>query len=112
MKSSGRSPTKSAFLKSLTQRSREKVDTDVIKSEPVTIFDKHNQIKKEKEDVARRARINENVLAKRKLQHEKERSLKLERQKLAHKLSIRPRDQKSALKLIDVAYELQDYFSV
>ena len=52
------------------------------------------------------------VLAKRKVQREKERLLKLERQKLTHKLSIRPRDQKSALKLIDVAYELQDYFSV
>ena len=111
MKASGRSPTKSAFLKSLTQSSRENVDASV-KNEPVTIFDKHMQIKKEKEDVARRGKINEIVLAKRKVQREKERLLKLERQKLTHKLSIRPRDQKSALKLIDVAYELQDYFSV
>lgn len=42
----------------------------------------------------------------------RERELKIKRRKLVNRLEMRPRDQKSLMQLVDIAYELEDYFSV
>lgn len=64
------------------------------------------------EDTRRRAELSANLMKERKKKLVRERELKVKRRKLVNKLDMRPRDQKSLIQLINVAYELEDYFSV
>lgn len=64
-----------------------------------------------RKDVAARLEQQEQLEHKRREQRAREKILKQQRRKLVNRLELRPRDQKSLVQLIDIAYELEDYHS-
>jgi tetratricopeptide (TPR) repeat protein len=109
--------SKSAFLKSsINSKQREErlqkqreVDAERAKE---SVIQRARREKKEQIEHDRKVRDAQFLYEARKNLEIKERELRQKRRKLVNKIEIRPHDKKSALSLIDVAYELGDYFQV
>jgi tetratricopeptide (TPR) repeat protein len=113
--------SKSAFLKSLSSKATSKARNTAKQSEAFALEEllrNENDVQRHRREAveakAREKRLNDAkaLFESRKeiALHEKE--LRYQRRKLVHKVHVRPGDKSSALKLIDVAYELGDYFQV
>jgi len=63
-----------------------------------------------KAELREREQLSAALLSERKEKAKREKELRVQRRKLVQKLVSRPRDKKSLIALIDVAYELEDYF--
>jgi hypothetical protein len=106
--------SKSAFLKAESFNSSSKGQSDASskfeRKEPNS--QKCRREKKESEEKLLRALMAKELYEKRKLKAAKEKDLRQQRRKLVHRLEVRPQDKKSALALIEVAYELEEYMQV
>jgi len=110
------SPTKSAFLKTISTVSVGKQNPN---EELVFVTEvKENAIQrarreeKEKKEAERRVVEAKKLFDFRRRETARFKDLRQQRRKLVHRIELRPQDQKSALALINVAYELEDYFQV
>ena len=74
-------------------------------------FKQRQQLSSQEKDVAMRLEQQEQLVQQRKEQRAREKELKQKRRKLVNRLEQRPRDQKALVQLIDIAYELEDYYS-
>ena len=104
--------TSSAFLKTLSTQERSKVNVLKDTDQHENAVQKARREEREKKELKYRLLDAQKRFEIRRNQAIRFKELRQKRRKLVYNIELRPQDKKSTLALIDIAYELEDYFQV